>query len=155
MKSLIKLPITIGTVPLYSTYRCVHFEDSVESNHIGKCVENHSHNCEIENKFFRACNLFSFSFFSLVPFKYEALLQDYLDLGSASDDKNSHYAPVYPIFTARPSKRRQLSEQSLESASERSTSEQSLNDEQNDESSNEWNEWSSGEFDGLVIGDTD
>lgn len=36
MKPLIKLPITIGTVPLYSTYRCVHFEDSIESNHIGK-----------------------------------------------------------------------------------------------------------------------
>lgn len=77
-----------------------------------------------------------------------------MDLGNAPDDKNSHYAPVYPIFSARPSKRRQLSEQSLESAGEKSASEQSLN-EHNDHSSNEWSEWSSSEFDGLVIGDTD
>lgn len=82
----------------------------------------------------------------LVPFKYEALMQDYLNLGSATDDKNNQYAPVYPMFCARPSKRRQLSEQSLESASDKSSNEQS---------SNEWNDWSSEEFVGLVIGDTD
>lgn len=35
-KPLLKMPVTIGTVPLYSTYRCVHFEDSTENNHIGK-----------------------------------------------------------------------------------------------------------------------
>lgn len=93
--------------------------------------------------------LFYFSS-SLVPFKYEALVQDYLDLGNATDDKSGQYAPVYPIFTARPSKRRQLSEQSLESAGERSASEQSLS-ELNDQSSNEWSEWSSNEFDGLII----
>lgn len=39
MRSLIKMPITIGTVPLYSTYRCVHFEDSNEFNHIGGFIE--------------------------------------------------------------------------------------------------------------------
>lgn len=114
--------------------------------------------CEIESdnkfpsSFFTLCSFFSS--FSLVPFKYESLSQDYLDLGNATDDKNGHYAPVYPIFSARPSKRRQLSEQSLESAGGRSASEQSLN-EPNDQSSNEWSEWSSSEFDGLVIGDTD
>lgn len=89
----------------------------------------------------------------LVPFKYEALLQDYLNLGSATDDKNNQYAPIYPVFGARPSKRRQLSEQSLESVGEQSSSEQSLN-EQNEQSSNEWNDWSSDEFVDLVIGDT-
>lgn len=98
--------------------------------------------------------IFLFFLFSLVPLKYEALGQDYLDLGKAADDKNGQYAPVYPIFTARPSKRRQLSEQSLESAGERSASEQSLS-ELNDQSSNEWSEWSSNEFDDSIIGVTD
>ncbi|XP_031632114.1 arrestin domain-containing protein 2-like [Contarinia nasturtii] len=92
MKPLIKLPITIGTVPLYSTYRCVHFEDSIESNHI-------------------------------VPFKYEALLDDYLNLDNSNNDGKHQYAPFYPVFTVRPSKRRQNSEQSLESSSEQSNSE--------------------------------
>lgn len=95
-----------------------------------------------------------FSSFPLVPFKYESLVQDCLSLGNAPEDKNGQYAPVYPIFSARPSKRRQLSEQSLESASERSASEQSLT-EHNDQSSNEWSEWSSNEFDDLIIGVTD
>lgn len=89
-----------------------------------------------------------------MPFKYEALVQDYLDLGNVADDKNGQYAPVYPIFTARPSKRRQLSEQSLELSGERSASEQSLS-ELNDQSSNEWSEWSSNEFDDLSISVTD
>lgn len=54
MKPLLKLPITIGTVPLYSTYRCVHFEDSNECNHIGEwistqvfCTLNHTHSSSI------------------------------------------------------------------------------------------------------------
>lgn len=93
----------------------------------------------------------------LVPFKYESLLQDYLNLGSATDDKNNQYAPIYPVFCARPSKRRQISEQSLESASEKSSSEQSLNEQhssnEHEHSSIEWSS-SSDEFSELVIGDT-
>lgn len=81
-------------------------------------------------------------------------MQDNLNLGSATDDKNNQYAPIYPVFGDRPSKRRQLSEQSLESSVGKSSSEQSLN-EQNEQSSGEWNEWSSDEFGDLVIGDTD
>lgn len=94
-------------------------------------------------------------FLFLVPFKYEALMQDYLSLGSATDDKNNQYAPVYPMFCARPSKRRQLSEQSLGSASEKSDSEPSLSHSSSEQLSIEWNEWSSEEFSDLVIGDTD
>lgn len=44
------------------------------------------------------------------PFKYEALLDDYLNLGNKTGDKNSQYAPVYPMFTARSSKRRSNAE---------------------------------------------
>lgn len=94
---------------------------------------------------------FVFLFISAVPFKYESLLQDYLHLGC-----EDQYAPVYPMYCARPSKRRQLSEQSLESTSEQSSSEQSLNEKSgsNEQLSTDWNEWSSDEFGDLVIGDT-
>lgn len=100
-------------------------------------------------------NAFSIPFFITffaVPFKYEALSQDHLHLGS--EDTNQ-YAPVYPVYCARPSKRRQLSEQSLASASEQSSSQQSLNEQllSNEPTANEWNDWSSEEFGDLVIGD--
>lgn len=64
-------------------------------------------------------HFFIFKLF-LVPFKYEALLEDYLNLGMTKNDKSNQYAPVYPIFSVRPNKRRQNSEQSLESSSEQS-----------------------------------
>lgn len=57
-----------------------------------------------------------------MPFKYEALSEDYLNLGSSidhyNDDKSNQYAPVYPMFSVRPSKPRQNSEQSLDLSSE-------------------------------------
>lgn len=56
----------------------------------------------------------------VVPSKYEALLEDYLNLGDSKNDKRNQYAPIYPMFSVRPSKRRQNSEQSLESSSEQS-----------------------------------
>lgn len=62
--------------------------------------------------------------FITVPSKYEALLDDYLHLGDSKNDKRNQYAPIYPMFSVRPSKRRQNSEQSLES----SNSEQSGTD---------------------------
>lgn len=85
-----------------------------------------------------------FQFHFSVPFKYEALMQDYLNLGNARDDKNNQYAPVYPMFRARLSKRRQNSNQSLESAGEQSSSEQSSGEQSSNEQSS--NELSSGEL---------
>lgn len=54
-------------------------------------------------------------YFSAVPFKYEAFLEDYLSLGESNNDKRRQYAPVYPMFGSRPSKRRQNSDHSIES----------------------------------------
>lgn len=42
-----------------------------------------------------------------VPFKYESLMDDYLNLGSSITNKNDKYAPVYPMFRMRPVKRKQ------------------------------------------------
>lgn len=79
-------------------------------------------------------------------------MQDYLNLGNTSDDKGNQYAPVYPMFAARKSKRRQNSVQSLESSSggEQSSSEQSSSEMSANELSS--NEFLSGE---LPIGDYD
>lgn len=79
-----------------------------------------------------------------MPFKYEALTQDYLNLGNSKDDKNNQYAPVYPMFGARPTKRRQNSNQSLESAGDLSSSDQSSSEQSSNEQSS--NELSSGEL---------
>lgn len=79
-----------------------------------------------------------------MPFKYEALVQDYLNLGNSRDDKSNQYAPVYPMFGARPSKRRQNSNQSLESVGEQSSGEQSSGEQSSNEQSS--NELSSGEL---------
>lgn len=62
------------------------------------------------------------------PFRYEAFLDDYLSLGESKNDKQNQYAPVYPMFGARPTKRRQNSDHSLESSSggEQSSSDWSI-----------------------------
>lgn len=51
------------------------------------------------------------------PFQYEALLDDYLDLGISDAKKDNRYAPVYPIFRTRPPKQRQQSQRFSESSS--------------------------------------
>lgn len=59
--------------------------------------------------------VFVFLFVS-VPFKYEALMDDYLNLGNSDSSKNDKYAPVYPIFRIRPIKRRQNIDRNSESS---------------------------------------
>lgn len=49
-----------------------------------------------------------FSLLFLVPFKYEALIDDYLNLGNSDSSKKGNYAPVYPIFRVRLPKRKQI-----------------------------------------------
>lgn len=58
-------------------------------------------------------------FFSKIsePFEYEALLDDYLDLGISNAKKDTRYAPVYPIFRTRQPKQRQQSQRFSESSS--------------------------------------
>lgn len=70
-------------------------------------------------------------------------MQDYLNLGNAKDEKNYQYAPIYPMFGARPTKRRQNSNHSLESVGEQSSSEHSCGEQSSNEQSS--NEMSSGE----------
>lgn len=71
-------------------------------------------------------------------------MQDYLNLGNSKDDKNYQYAPIYPMFAARPAKRRQNSNHSLESVGEHSSSgEHSCGEQSSNELSS--NELSSGE----------